>query len=122
MMIAGYRTVAHYVIVEDGQACEVAIQVGTDARRLPGKGKRRWKMATIKAKLVEKGNGLPSAGELVYHHDSDQLYRVIDYSGIHTDGYRGNYVYANLRVDDETTLTEKEYDSFSVDVELLADE
>lgn len=31
-MIAGYRTIAHYVVVEDGQAWEVAIQVGMDAQ------------------------------------------------------------------------------------------
>ena len=31
-MIAGYQTVSHYVVIESGQACEVAIQVGMDAQ------------------------------------------------------------------------------------------
>lgn len=79
-------------------------------------------MATIKAKLVEQGNGLPANGELVYHNDTDTLYRVQRSSGIHTDDCRGNYVYADLEKDDDTILTEKEYESFTVDVELLADE
>ena len=78
-------------------------------------------MATTRAKLIEQGNGLPDVGELVYHHDTDELYRVIRYSGIHTDGCAGHYVYADLVHDDETTLTEKEYESFSVSVELLSD-
>ena len=31
-MIAGYRTVAHYVVIESGQARQVAAQVGPDAQ------------------------------------------------------------------------------------------
>jgi len=78
-------------------------------------------MANVKARLIEQGNGLPGVGELVYHHDSDELYRIIRYSGIHTDGVRGNYVYADLEHDD-SVLEEREYENFSVTVELLDNE
>lgn len=79
-------------------------------------------MASITARIGEQGNGFPNVGELVYHAETDTLYRVLRYSGIHTDGNRGNYIYAEIMLDDETILTEKEYENFSVDVELLSDE
>ena len=80
-------------------------------------------MATTRAKLIEQGNGLPDVGELVYHHDADDLYRVQRYSGIFTDGHQGNYVYADLKLDDDTVLLEREYDCLRpLLFELLADE
>ena len=75
-----------------------------------------------RAKLIEQGNGLPDLNELVYHHDTDELYRVIRYSGIFTDDCKGNYVYADV-VHDDRVLLEREYDCLRpVIVELLSDD
>ena len=79
-------------------------------------------MATTRARIGEQGNGLPDVGELIYHHDQDTLYRVLRYSGIHTDGHQGNYVYADV-VHDDRVLLEREYDCLRpLLVELLSDD
>lgn len=49
----------------------------------------------MEAIILEQGNGFPAAGR--YVSSGDQLYRVVELSGpIHTDGTRGNYVYAEV--------------------------
>lgn len=73
------------------------------------------------ARIIEQGNGLPDIGELVYHHDSDTLYRLEHKGCIQTDDVRGNYLYALIAMDD-AVLTEKEYDSFTCSVELIEED
>ena len=69
------------------------------------------------SKLIEQGNGLPDDGELVYHPDTDQLFRVVSTSGIQTDDPRGNYVFAEIEKD-FSDLSEEEYENLTVSVVL----
>lgn len=65
------------------------------------------------SKIIEQGNGLPKVGNHVYHHDQDELYRVLRYGCIQTDDLRGNYFYAEVELDGDTMLDERGYESLT---------
>lgn len=54
------------------------------------------KTTTLKAKITENGNGLPSIGELCYDSNTDTVYQIVAWDGsdrISTNGPgRGNSV------------------------------
>jgi hypothetical protein len=50
---------------------------------------------TTEIKVRERGNGWPDEGDT--YHDGDVIYRIDEYFGpIHTDGSRGNYIWAKV--------------------------
>lgn len=79
----------------------------------------------MKARIEERGNGLPGSGERIYHSDTDTVYEISAIDGpIHTaGGGGGNYIYVNV-VDTGLSagdLSDAEWDELA-DVRIILEE